>query len=349
MKIGLINGHGGTPLGASGCGYLEDDLTIEVVKMLDFKLRSKGIDTLVYPYDRNAFDDVANGGFAVNFKECDYVLEVHFNACVNDENGDGKTTGTEIYVTPREQGTSVERLIVSKIADLGFRNRGVKARDFYVINKIKNLGVSSALLECCFIDDKDDMDLFIEKEDEFINAISDGIIEGFGIDVVDTPVEDNDTEEETESDNTSDEIVDNAPEISTIELVKRGQRHSITFTGYNIGVDGIVGNETRKQAVKVLQKALNLDYNANLNIDGIVGKNTLNALGNHYVRYGERQYMVTALEILLSLKGYDTNGVEYPGILGKDTYNSIKSFQSANGLKVDGIAGVNTFKKLVGC
>lgn len=190
MKIGLISGHGAGSSGAVACGYVESELTIEVVKLLDGELRKRGVDTVIYPYDHNAYDDIVAGGLVVDFRECEYVLEVHFNACVNDESGNGKTTGVEIYVTPREQGTSVERAILRKIAALGFRDRGVKVNNFLVINKVKNLGVSSALLECCFIDDKDDMDLFIAKKNEYIKAVADGIVEGFGVDtseVVDTP------------------------------------------------------------------------------------------------------------------------------------------------------------------
>ncbi len=36
------------------------------------------------------------------FQIAPIVLEVHFNACVDDQEGDGHITGTEIWVTPRE-------------------------------------------------------------------------------------------------------------------------------------------------------------------------------------------------------------------------------------------------------
>ncbi len=104
--------------------------------------------------------------------------------------------------------------------------------------------------------------------------------------------------------------------VSGDPIIRAGQRESIRFTGISIGVDGLRGPETRRQAVRVLQKALNLDYGKKLTLDGIVGVQTRAALGTHYVKKGEKQYMVTAAEIMLMLLGEDPKGVEYPGIFG---------------------------------
>jgi hypothetical protein len=118
-----------------------------------------------------------------NFKEFDYVLELHYNACVDDKVGNGKTTGTEILVHSLEKGISVEELIVNKIAALGFKNRGVKRKTNLQNMNIcrKTQGVSYALLETCFIDDIDDIVLHNSKRSDIIKAIADGIIEGFGL------------------------------------------------------------------------------------------------------------------------------------------------------------------------
>ena len=96
-----------------------------------------------------------------------------------------------------------------------------------------------------------------------------------------------------------------------------GQQCANNFVGHDfIAVDGIVGNQTRKMAVRVLQHAMNLDYGAGLDEDGIFGRLSNNALGNHYVEKGEKQYMVTVLEIWALLFNKDPHGVEYPGIFG---------------------------------
>lgn len=106
------------------------------------------------------------------------------------------------------------------------------------------------------------------------------------------------------------------PAASGNALVRLGQQHSINFTGKTIAVDGIVGPNTRKQMARVLQHAINLDYHANIAEDGIFGSGSKRALGSHYVRKGERQYMVTAAEILCYLNGLDPHGVECPGVYG---------------------------------
>lgn len=130
-------------------------------------------------------------------------------------------------------------------------------------------------------------------------------------------------------------------------IVRDGQIHANNFSGAGIETDGIRGAETKKAGIKVLQVALNHDYNAGLSVDGIRGSKTDAALGNHYVKYGETQYLVTAVEILLMLKGYNPNGVECPGQFGPGLKAAVGQYQKDNGLTVDYICGPATFKSLI--
>lgn len=130
-------------------------------------------------------------------------------------------------------------------------------------------------------------------------------------------------------------------------IVKAGQIHANNFAGAKITCDGERGTATKKAGIKVLQTAMNLDYNAKLKVDGAFGSASRKALKGHTVRKGESQYMVTALQILLMLKGYDPNGVESPGSFGSGCKAALKKYQKANGLTVDGIAGYNTFISLI--
>lgn len=106
------------------------------------------------------------------------------------------------------------------------------------------------------------------------------------------------------------------PEKTRKELTALGQQHAINFTGVKIAVDGIVGKDTKRMGVRVVQRAMNLDYGSTIVVDGIVGRRTLAKAGRHYVKRGEKQYLVTALEILCLLQGKNPNGVECPGIFG---------------------------------
>lgn len=180
MKILLIAGHGNGDPGAVGFGYKEADLTRELLKLIKSKL-SKFAEVSVFDTNKNPYTYLKTNSY--NFKKYDYVFEIHFNAAAYDRSGDGKTTGTEILVHPNEKKVTVEENILKRIEALGFRNRGVKVRyNLQNMNIIKgNQNVSYALLETCFIDDKDDMALYEKKKEAVAYAVAEGIAEGFGL------------------------------------------------------------------------------------------------------------------------------------------------------------------------
>lgn len=190
MKILLISGHGASDPGATACiggrQYRESVETREMSALVAAALRNRA-EVTIYPTARNAYEDCKNGALAVDFKRFDYVLELHFNAF--SPNADGKTKGVECYVTPDEQGITVEQAICKKIAALGLTNRGVKRHAWAVISAAKRAGVSSALLEICFLDDEDDMRVYLAKKLQFAAAIAAGIAEGFSL--ADSPAEAN--------------------------------------------------------------------------------------------------------------------------------------------------------------
>lgn len=171
MKILLISGHGAGDCGAVGNGYKEADLTREVVNMLATKLKEY-MTVDIYNQSRNAYDDVNSGNLQVNFANYDYVFEVHFNAF------NGTAKGTEIYVTREEPATEVEEKIMQQLSKY-FEIRGVKRKNFNVIAKARKSGTSSALIEVCFIDNAEDMQIYQNNKDGIITAIVNGIVEGF--------------------------------------------------------------------------------------------------------------------------------------------------------------------------
>ena len=177
MKILLIAGHGQGDPGAVANGFNEADLTREVVKLLKPQLDNYA-DITIADTTKNWYK--FENRQAYNFRQYQYVLEVHFNAGAN-KTKNGITTGTEIYITPSEETYGVETEIVQGISNIGFKNRGVKRKNWTLISHIKNKGVSAALLEVCFIDDADDLYLYREKKAEVIKAIADGIIKGFSL------------------------------------------------------------------------------------------------------------------------------------------------------------------------
>lgn len=175
MKILLIAGHGDGDCGAVGNGYYEADLTREVVNLLKPQLDGYA-EVTIADTKKNWHKHLIKQGNYFNFKPYDYVLEIHFNSfAVKSANG------TEIYITRSEKSHGVETNIVNGIAKLGFANRGVIPMNFDVINYIKKQGVSSALLEVCFISNEKDMKNYQNKKNEIVKAIANGIIKGFSL------------------------------------------------------------------------------------------------------------------------------------------------------------------------
>lgn len=186
MKILLISGHGAGDSGAvakiNGKTYKEATETIIMVKKIKTQLlKYSGVSVTLYPTGRNAYEDAKNGCLKVNFADYDYILEVHFNACVNDLKGNGKTTGVEIYITKADSIKKTETLIVEEVAKLGLKNRGVKQYDWTVINRAKKAGAESALLEICFIDDADDMKIYLANKGKIATKIANGIAQSYGL------------------------------------------------------------------------------------------------------------------------------------------------------------------------
>lgn len=178
MRIGIDMGHtlSGKGTGSVGCGYKEQDLTRELGKKVIALLKQEGhtvIDCTCNSATTNEAQLKARVDVA-NKNNLDLFVSIHFNACVNDTKGDGKTTGTEvlIYNSSSKAKPYAER-IVKNLASLGLKNRGVKTSSVYVL---KYTNCPSLLIETCFIDDRDDMNIYLKSVDKASKAIVEGIL-----------------------------------------------------------------------------------------------------------------------------------------------------------------------------
>lgn len=102
-------------------------------------------------------------------------VSIHFNSARNDLAGDGSIGGVEVWLYDNSDSQLVKdaERICANIAKLGFKNRGVKfSKNLYVLRKT----VSKAMIvECCFVDDKDDVVLYKKVGHR---AIAKAIVEG---------------------------------------------------------------------------------------------------------------------------------------------------------------------------
>lgn len=130
-------------------------------------------------------------------------------------------------------------------------------------------------------------------------------------------------------------------ETKTIGEIATIQNYVNEKYGFNIAVDNIYGNETKKALVKALQIELNQQYNKGLAVDGIFGvKSKAGAITVRNGAKGNITYLIQAMLICHSFN------IKADGIFGQATENAIKEFQARNSLTADGICGRNTFYAL---
>ena len=89
----------------------------------------------------------------------DLDVSIHFNSGAGDKAGNGRTTGVEVLLYSNASRAYREAEKVCKeVAVLGFKNRGLKYRPNLAV--LKNTKSPAMLIECCFVDDKDDVQLY---------------------------------------------------------------------------------------------------------------------------------------------------------------------------------------------
>lgn len=178
MKFNLSAGH--NPDGKVACG---------AVGLIKESTEARKVNDKVINYLRKAghtaYDCTVNDGTSQNdvlqkiVKKCnshqvDLDVAIHFNAGANDKKGNGKSTGVEVLVYSKNSKAYDEATrICSKLSAIGFKNRGVKVReDLYFL---RNTNAAALLIEVCFVDDKDDVDIYNKNVDNIAKAIAEGL------------------------------------------------------------------------------------------------------------------------------------------------------------------------------
>ncbi|MFT6821499.1 MAG: peptidoglycan hydrolase-like protein with peptidoglycan-binding domain, partial [Myxococcota bacterium] len=115
----------------------------------------------------------------------------------------------------------------------------------------------------------------------------------------------------------------------------------VAFQAANgLGVDGIVGPATRGKLLSVL---LGMHDTGEVRTESAHGNSSFTFSGRPAVRQGDEGVVVKSLQRLLVSKGAR---LTIDGDFGRKTDNALRSFQAANNLKVDGIAGPVTAASL---
>ncbi len=160
MIINLHAGH--NPDGKVACGAIglikESTENRAVKDKVISKLRSLGhtVYDCTVEDGKNQSDVLQKIVAKCNAHDVDLDVSIHFNSGASDRNGNGQTTGTEVFIYSSSSGAKVYAdNICRAISALGFKNRGVKVNSgLYVL---KNTKADALLIECCFVDDADDV------------------------------------------------------------------------------------------------------------------------------------------------------------------------------------------------
>lgn len=176
MRIGVHAGH--NPDGKVSCGAIGlIKESTEARKVKDEVIR------LLKVAGHTVYDCTVNDGTSTsdivnkqvkksNAQPLDLTVSIHFNAGAGDSKGNGSTTGVEVLMTSIDgiKKTTGER-ICANVAKLGYKNRGNKKRTN--LGFLNNTTAKAILVECCFVDDADDIKLYDYKT--MGKAIAEGI------------------------------------------------------------------------------------------------------------------------------------------------------------------------------
>ena len=179
MKFNIHAGH--NPDGKTACG---------AVGLIKESTEARNVKDKVIQYLRKAghtaYDCTCNSGTSqndvlreiiekCNSRKVDIDVSIHFNAGANDKKGNGKSTGVEVLVHKETSKCYAEAVRVGKkLKEIGFKNRGIKInKDLYVLRKTN---APAMLIEVCFVDDKDDVDIYKKNVDKISKAIAEALI-----------------------------------------------------------------------------------------------------------------------------------------------------------------------------
>lgn len=164
MKVLVIAGHGENDPGAIGVnGLREVDLTREIARAL-----AEYPEMVLFDTSKNAFQHQSI--LSSYTGKIDYAVEIHLNAYeIRSVNG------VEIYQTPFSTHTYDPSPILTYLHSMGYKNRGLKSANFSVISTLEKNHVPAILVECGFITNEKDMDIYNPKK--IADAIYKGLTE----------------------------------------------------------------------------------------------------------------------------------------------------------------------------
>lgn len=152
MKIAIAKGHTLRGKGTGAVGIKsETGLNRPLGDKIIDKLKRLGHEVVECVIDESN-SDLAYRVNKANAANVDLYVEIHFNSF------NGSASGAEVHTYRAGlKANEYAQRVVNEISKLGYKNRGVKHSDFYVLRKTN---MEAMLIECCFIDSQEDMNRY---------------------------------------------------------------------------------------------------------------------------------------------------------------------------------------------
>lgn len=330
-KIYLDPGHGGHDPGAIGKKSNEKTNVLKVAKEIKKLLEKQG-HTVRLSRSTDKFVILSERAADANNWGADIFASLHNNAAVST------ASGFETFVysgSISDRTKKLQKAVHNAIANkIGINNRGTKSANFAVLRQSK---MSAMLIEYAFITNTEDEKILTTKINALAQWTADGISDFYGGKASKpTPV----TKPKASAPQKKPAKRKEATgKYATIQKMLNSRY------GFKLAVDNIPGSATKRALVRAYQTELNVQFNAGLVVDGLWGPKTRNA--SVTVRKGAKGNLTRLLQAALIIKGYNVGKSGADGIFGDATYKAVRSYQSKNGLTVDGTPGKATFAKLL--
>ena len=331
MAIVVVDaGHGGHDPGAVRGTRLEKNDNLRMALAVGRILQNCGVN-VVYTRTTDVFIPLVERSNISNRARADLFISVHRNASVNPA-----AHGVEnwVFTTPSARSLDAATRVLNNVVAAGVQsNRGIKRGNFAVL---RNTIAPAMLFEYGFISNAEDNRLFDANFDAYARATANGIMEHLGIRCGATPPV---TPPPTPP---VPPVTPTPPSVGNVVAIRNIQQELNNRYNAGIPVTGVWGPLSRRALTRAYQTELNRMFNAGLVVDGIFGPRTRAA--TRLVRMGDRNNLVWILQAGLVAHGFP---LSTDGVFGPITLAQVNNFQRANNLTVTGIAGPQTFERLL--
>ncbi len=351
LKFGIDMGHNAPPdTGARGIA-VEDTLTREVGYRVISKLRNLGHTAISCTPSRaySVIDSLRRRVQTANAQKVNYYVSIHFNAF------NGRANGTEVFAVS-DAARRIAQPVLNNIVSLGFVNRRVKnGSHLYVL---KNTNMPAILIECCFLDSRQDMNIF--NAEAMANAIVRGLTGQNS-----TAVSSSSLNLEAEEFIVAELVPNVEQEVSLANLPTSSEQSEVTLANFQSTSEV---DETILQLQKSLNKLQIKDQQGkSLPEDGVLDSTTEYAICQFNEIMGLGDFKAAgaatweALEAVLEQPRLRVNhadgaavqyvqyrlGMEPDGEYNQRTGEVVSKFQKEHGLPDEGIFGEESWHKLL--